>query len=43
MKKNGLAQSLRIKKNPQFLSNQDDIQAILPTHELAILTKLHED
>ena len=30
-------------KNPQFLSNQADIQAILPTHELIILTKFHKD
>ena len=26
-------------KIPQLLSNQADIQAILPTHELIILTK----
>ena len=26
-------------KYPQFLSNQADIQAILPTHELVIFTK----
>ena len=30
-------------KNPQFLSNQADIQATLPTHELIILTKFHND
>ena len=30
-------------KNPQFLSNQADIQATLPTHELIILTKFHTD
>ena len=30
-------------KNPQFFSNQADIQAILPTHELVILTKFHKD
>ena len=30
-------------KNPQFLSNQADIQAILPTHELVILTNFHKD
>ena len=30
-------------KNPQFLSNQADIQAILPTHGLVILTKFHKD
>ena len=32
-----------IVKNPQFLSNQADIQAILPTHELVNLTKFHDD
>ena len=30
-------------KNPRFLPNQADIQAILPTHELNILTKFHID
>ena len=30
-------------KNPQFLSNQADIQATLPTHELIILSKFHKD
>ena len=30
-------------KNPQFLSNQADIQAILPTHGLVILKKFHKD
>ena len=30
-------------KNPQFLSNQAGIQAILPTHELFILTKCYND
>ena len=30
-------------KNLQFLSNQADIQATLPTHELIILTKFHND
>ena len=29
-------------KNPQFLSNQADIQATLPTHELVILTNFHK-
>ena len=33
--------SLIIKKNPQFLSNQADIKAILPTHELVIFIKFH--
>jgi len=28
-------------KNPLFLSNQADIQATLPTHELILLTKFH--
>ena len=30
-------------KNPQFLTNQADIQATSPTHELVILTKSHKD
>ena len=30
-------------KNPQFLSNQADIQAIEPTHGLVILTEFHKD
>ena len=30
-------------KNPQTVSNQADIQAISPTHELVILTKFHKD
>ena len=30
-------------KNPQFVSNQADIQAIVPTHGLVILTKFHKD
>ena len=30
-------------KNSQFLSNQADIQAIVPTHGLVILTKFHKD
>ena len=30
-------------KNLQFLSNQADIQAILPIHELVILAKFHKD
>lgn len=29
-------------KNQLFLSNQADIQATLPTHELVILTKFHK-
>ena len=34
---------LPLAKNPQFLSNQADIQAILPAHELVISTKFHKD
>ena len=30
-------------KNSQFLPNQDDIQVILPNHELIISTKFHND
>ena len=30
-------------KNSQFLSNQAEIQAILPTHEFVILAKFHKD
>ena len=30
-------------RNPQFLSNQADILAIIPTHELVILTNFHKD
>ena len=30
-------------KNLQFLSDQAEIQAILPTHELFILTKFHQN
>ena len=30
-------------KNPQFLYNQTDIQAILSTHGLVIFTKFHND
>ena len=30
-------------KNPQFSSNQADIPATPPTHELVILTKFHKD
>ena len=32
-----------IVKNLQFLSDQAEIQAILPTHELFIFTKFHKD
>ena len=34
---------MAVVKNLQFLSNQADIQATLPTHELIILTKFHKD
>ena len=34
---------LPLVKNPQFLSNQANIQAIVPTHGLVILTKFHKD
>ena len=34
---------LAVMKNPQFLSNQVDIQDILPTHELVISTESHKD
>ena len=30
-------------KNQQFLSNQADIQAVLPTLELVVLTTFHKD
>ena len=30
-------------KNPKFLSNQADIQVILPSQQLVILTKFHKD
>ena len=32
-----------INKNLQFLPNQANIQAILPTHELVIWTKFHNN
>ena len=41
--KNGLAKNYSINKNSQFLSNQANIQAILPTRELVIFTKFHND
>ena len=34
---------LPVVKNLQFLSDQAEIQAILPTHELFILTKFDAD
>ena len=30
-------------KNPQFSFNLVDIQAILPTHKVVVLTKFHKD
>ena len=30
-------------KNPQFISNQADLQVTLPTHELKIVSKFHKD
>ena len=42
-KKIRLVKILPLVKNPQFLSNQADIQAIVPTHGLVILTKFHKD
>ena len=41
-KKQDWLKILPVVKNPQFLSNQADIQAILPTHELFILIKFHK-
>ena len=38
-----LAQKQANNKNPQFLPNQADIQAILSTHELVIFTKFHNN
>ena len=38
-----MPQKLANNKNPQFLPNQADIQAILPTYELVIFTKFHKD
>ena len=34
---------IRLLKNPQFLPNQADIEAILPTHVLVIFTQFHND
>ena len=41
--KSFLAQKWANNKYPQFLPNLADIQAILPTHELVIFTKFHND
>ena len=43
MKKWLLAKKVANNKNLQFIPNQADIQAILPTHELVILTKFHKN
>ena len=42
-KKRLLAKKLTNNKNPQFLSNQAEFRAILPTHELVILTKFYNN
>ena len=42
-KNNGLANNQANDKNTQFLPNQADIQAILPTYELVIFTKFHDN
>ena len=38
-----LTKNIPIIKNPQFYSNLAEILAILPTHELIILTKFDDD
>ena len=43
MKKNVSGQKMANNTNIQFLPNQADIQAILPTHELDVLTKFHNN
>ena len=43
MKKIDWLKISKLIKNEQFLSNQADIQAILPTHELVISTKFHKN
>ena len=43
MKKWLLAKKVANNKNLQFIPNQADIQAILPTHELVIFTKFHNN
>ena len=42
-KRNILTQNFAISKNPQCLSNQTDIQATLPTHELVIVTTFNKN
>ena len=42
-KKKLLAKNQANNENLQFLPNQADIQAILPTHELVILTEFHNN
>ena len=39
MQKKLLAKKLAYNKNPQFIPNNAEIQEIVPTHELVILTK----
>ena len=43
MKKIDWLRNWPLVKNPQFLSNQAEIHATSPTHELVILTKFHKD
>ena len=43
MQKRLLAKKLANNKKPQFLRNQAEIKAILPTHESLILTKFHNN
>ena len=42
-KKIGRTQNMVLVKNLQFWSNQADILAILPTHEVVILAKFHNN
>ena len=43
MQKKLLAKKLAYNKNPQFIPNNAEIQEIVPTHELVILTKFHNN
>ena len=43
MQKKFTGQKVDNDKNPQFLPNQAEIQAIFPTNELVILTKFHNN
>ena len=42
-KKVDWSRNMLVLKNPQFLSNQADNQAILPTQELTIFAKFHSN